>query len=185
MNMEQLKKLNKLKIALFISMALLIIVSSVFVLSFVGVIAMNNETKRPNAKEISPDLIRVNLGTIKGDGQVTFQNVAKLKVTDKKNMIVKLVEYEKSIKGKVSFIITGDLGLVGENNNYRIIMPCLLEEGGCARILVIIPGWDEPMVISNDEYTVNLSVIWRFEGEGEATISFTLAIQLFDIKGEN
>lgn len=171
---------NKLKIALFVSMALLITFLSVFALSFIEVTNINNVTKEPSAKEISPGLIKVNLGTIKGDGQVAFQNVAKLKVGDKKSMIVKLVEYEKSIKGKVTFTISGNLELIGENNNYRVNMPCLLNEGGCVRIMVFIPGWDGPMVINNDEYTVNLAFVWHFKGEGEATISFTLAIQLSD-----
>lgn len=76
----------------------------------------------------------------------------------------RLVEIEGVFSGSISFNL-----LINGNVSYNIGMPCAIVVGNasCARILVVIPGYDVPLTIEGGEYTVRLIVRWSdMKGEG-------------------
>ncbi|MEM4455463.1 MAG: hypothetical protein QXT28_12165 [Thermofilaceae archaeon] len=77
------------------------------------------------------------------------------------------------IEGNASLIVSGSLLLkkVEEGIEYRISMPCLLSVGeGCARILVLIPGYDAPMLVKPGAYEVTLMLSWSTSTQTTLTV---------------
>lgn len=83
------------------------------------------------------------------------------------SVIVEVALLER--EGNFSIVVNGVLTLKSENRVYTINMPCAIVIGApCFRIMMLIPGWDEPMPIEGGVYDVSLKLMWeRASGEGK------------------
>lgn len=82
-----------------------------------------------------------------------------------------LVSYE----GNFTLILGGELLLESNERSYRILMPCLASVGGyCYRIMMLIPGYDTPLTISEGFYNSTLLVRWSAEGVGRFRLKLIL-----------
>ncbi|MEM1748758.1 MAG: hypothetical protein QXT83_03990 [Sulfolobales archaeon] len=89
------------------------------------------------------------------------------------NVIVrsKLVGYE----GNFTLILNGELFLESSNYSHRILMPCLVSIGDyCYRIMMLIPGYDVPLNISEGFYNSTLFIRWSAEGVGRFHLKLLL-----------
>lgn len=82
-----------------------------------------------------------------------------------------LVSYE----GNFTLILSGELLLESNERSYRILMPCLASIGGhCYRIMMLIPGYDVPLTVSEGFYNSTLLVRWSAEGVGRFRLKLML-----------
>ncbi len=74
---------------------------------------------------------------------------------------------EAAAGGGLKIMAGGVLTLKGEKQTYEINMPCMADvDMGCARIQVIIPGYDVPMSIEPGTYSATLKISWEARGVG-------------------
>lgn len=123
-----------------------------------------------------PNNIDIDLGVItENSGTKSFENIAKLVVKNSTYIIVEANGYYKQ-PINLFLIISGDLILKSDNNEYVIHMPCLYQTRECVRIMAIMPGYDVPIKIEPGTYNVSLKISWTARGSGKAEISFSINI---------
>ncbi|MEM0454125.1 MAG: hypothetical protein QXO98_05675 [Sulfolobales archaeon] len=89
------------------------------------------------------------------------------------NVIIRsrLVSYE----GNFTLILSGELMLESNTSSYRVLMPCLANIGDhCYRIMMLIPGYDAPLPISEGDYNATLTIRWSAEGVGRFHLKLVL-----------
>ncbi|MEM1983532.1 MAG: hypothetical protein QXZ63_07750 [Sulfolobales archaeon] len=89
------------------------------------------------------------------------------------NVIIrsKLVSYE----GNFTLILSGELMLESNTSSYRVLMPCLANIGdNCYRIMMLIPGYDAPLPVSEGDYNAALTIRWSAEGVGRFHLKLVL-----------
>lgn len=104
---------------------------------------------------------------------VTLYDLGRVEIPDG-GVIVKVILVEK--EGNFTVAVSGVLTLKSQTRTYTIDMPCAIVVGvPCYRIMMIIPGWDEPMPIEGGVYDVNLKLVWS---EASGTGRFHAKLQL-------
>jgi len=130
--------------------------------------------------EMNPSTLYLSLNINTTMGSVIFKNIAKLYVRNSTRIIVKPSGLEESNPGNMSIQLSGTLFLESSNRNYTINMPCLYSNTNCVRILILIPGYDEPLEIDSGVYNVSIKLNWIVEGAGN--MSFRLSISILEVK---
>ena len=125
---------------------------------------------------MEPQKITIDLGVVSEEkGSRVFEDVAKIKVYKTTGIIFKTQSsFKKPVDGGPEIIVSGKIELRGEDKTYTINMPCLYHIGECIRILVLIPGYDQPLKIDPGEYSVTLTISWQAKGSGETTVKFAI-----------
>lgn len=89
------------------------------------------------------------------------------------NVVVrgKLTSYE----GNFTLILSGELLLRSGTHSYKILMPCLASIGGhCYRIMMLIPGYDAPLTVTEGDYNATLTLRWSAGGVGKFSLKLVL-----------
>jgi len=143
------------------------------VIDIVGTISIRGNV------EMIPSRVRVELGAIDSpQGSKAYNNIARLVVRNSTGIMVRVEATGKGAQAGtgLSVIIAGRLSLEGGGRSYSIAMPCLYTNTECARILVLIPGYDAPMPIEKGEYNVSLELSWTAEGAGEIPVELSIQV---------
>lgn len=114
---------------------------------------------------MSSELIIIRLNITVPEGEARYENVTSFLVAP--GEAVKISVIESSVEGNVSIALSGVATLKGENESYRIHLPCMVVNGiPCTRILTLIPGYDTPLHVAPGVYSVDLELEWRARGKG-------------------
>jgi len=143
------------------------------VIDIVGTISIRGNV------EMIPSRVRVELGAIDSpQGSKTYNNIARLIVRNSTGIMVRVEATGKGAQAGtgLSVIIAGRLSLEGGGRSYSIAMPCLYTNTECARIMILIPGYDTPMPIEKGEYNVSLELSWTAEGAGEIPVELSIQV---------
>ena len=109
--------------------------------------------------------IDIELDIESGSGSKMFRNVAVIDVG--KGTAIRFRVVDRFVSGNVSLVLNGVAILRSGNTTYRIFMPCLLSVGEpCARIQMLIPGYDKFLPLPPGRYTVDLRLSWKAWGRG-------------------
>jgi len=165
---------------LYILTALLVVGLVAYGLNrLVGVIDIMGTFSIHSNVEMIPSRVQVDLGIIDApQGSKTYNNIARLVVRNSTEIIVRVETTGKGAQAGtgLSVIIAGRLSLEGGGRSYSIAMPCLYTNTECARILILIPGYDAPMPIEKGEYNVSLELSWTAEGTGEVPVELSIQV---------
>lgn len=117
--------------------------------------------------------VRVILDVNTSRGSRTYENIARIVVSEDTGIVFKLLSSEA--KGNFSIAVSGQVVLKGEDRSYTIDMPCLyVKDTACYRIQMIIPGYDQPLHLPKGEYNVTLTLNWA-DAKGEGTLVLEIA----------
>ena len=109
--------------------------------------------------------IDISLDIESGSGSKMFRNVTVIDVG--KGMAIRFRVVDYWVSGNVSLVLNGIAVLRSGNTTYRIFMPCLLSVGEpCARIQMLIPGYDTFLPLPPGRYAVDLQLSWKAWGYG-------------------
>ncbi|RLG76215.1 MAG: hypothetical protein DRO23_01670 [Thermoprotei archaeon] len=139
----------------------------------VVVLVLMSPFRTPEAETIVQpgEAITLDLGSIVEDkGCKEYPGIAKLVVAKEKTKIMLKAEGE----------VTGDLKVAAnaivQIGNITILMPCAYyNTKSCVRIMMIIPGYDEPLEISKGTYPVSVKICWLKES-GNGTLKLKLKV---------
>lgn len=108
---------------------------------------------------MNPQTLNIELNISSEEGMKDFGEIAVIKV-DKPDMLrFKLINW--SAEGLRSLSLSGRIDLVSESISYRVDMPCMLHfNASCARITLLIPGYDTLLRIEPGRYSVRLEIYW-------------------------
>lgn len=137
------------------------------------VLALTLPFKTPKAETIVQPggTITLDLGSIvKDKGCKEYPNIAKLVIAKKKTKIVLKAEGEITGNLKVAVNTIVQIG------NITILMPCSYYNiRSCIRVMMIIPGYDEPLEIGEGTYPVSVKICWLKES-GSGTLKLKLKV---------
>jgi len=139
----------------------------------VGALALMSPFRIPKAETIIQPggTITLDLGSIIEDkGCKEYPGIAKLVIAKEKTKIMLKAEGE----------VTGDLKVAAnaivQIGNITILMPCTYyNTKSCIRIMMIIPGYDEPLEISKGTYPMSVKICWLKES-GNGTLKLKLKV---------
>lgn len=166
------------RIALYVVLIGVIMGSIVYGFNrLVGVIDIVGRVSISSNIEMIPSRVKVDLGTIDTtSGAKNYSDIAKLVVRNSTKIIARVEGIPGGSSQNLSIAFSGTLRLDGQGRSYVISMPCLYSNTQCARILVLIPGYDTPLAIERGEYRVSLEITWIAEGSGDLSIAFSIQI---------
>ncbi|AKG38514.1 hypothetical protein MA03_03370 [Infirmifilum uzonense] len=144
-----------------------------FTLHEVGILKLPLPTQANQANTTTPsDDQEIVIKISKGRGNTTFQLGT---LIFDKPMKVRFKPVIVKADGKAVFSLSGIVELQGPRH-YSIPMPCFYQMGDaqCVRIMMIIPGYDGPILIQPGDYQAKLSIGW--ESTGEATVTLKLVV---------
>jgi len=120
------------------------------------------------------EVIKIKLNVDRPSGSVTYHNVSSVRLGKDTGVVFKLLSAE--VSGDVKIALNGRATLVSDDGkSYSIPMPCLFSNVECVRVLMIIPGYDEPTPLPRGRYTISLELSW-FEASGEGSIRLGLGL---------
>ncbi|ADM28133.1 hypothetical protein Igag_1330 [Ignisphaera aggregans DSM 17230] len=119
-------------------------------------------------------VIEIKLDIRNASGSVLYPNITSLYLDRDSRIQFKLLSAE--VEGDVRIALSGRATLVGVNGDrYSVSMPCLYTNIECFRILTLIPGYDTPMPLPRDRYSVSLELSW-YGASGVGKIRLKLGI---------
>ena len=139
----------------------------------IGWIGVKGTIKAGASAELKPSSIDVAINITSEKGEKVYRDIAVLKVTGG-TVPIQFKAVESSVEGGASITMSGEIVLEGPEN-HRITMPCLLSTGFCARIMMLIPGYDVPLMLSPGEYRVTLKLAWT-NARGEGTVRLKIGV---------
>jgi len=81
------------------------------------------------------------------------------------------------LSGNARFILSATLELEGFAGSYKVDMPCVAASGmECFRVMVLIPGFDAPMLIEKGGYSARLRVSWQSSGDLKVRITLRYSL---------
>lgn len=108
---------------------------------------------------INPSTINVEFNVHDEKGTKDFGEIAIIDVEKPDMLKFKLIDW--SVEGLRSLSLSVRVDLVSKDTKYGINMPCVLYfNASCARVTVIIPGYDVPLRIEPGRYSLRLEVYW-------------------------
>ncbi len=118
--------------------------------------------------------ITLNLDITKPNGTVVFENITAIELDQDTNIIFKALS--SNVHGNLSLILSGEAIISNASRSYKISMPCLLSvDKECYRVMMVIPGYDEPMKLPKGKYNITIVLSWS-EAEGSGKIELKLAM---------
>gem|GEM_PF-1103345 len=167
-----------LKLVMFVAVVVILIGGVAYGLNrLVGVIDIMGKVSIPSNVEMIPSRIKVDLGTIdSASGEIGYSDIAKLVVRNSTKIIVRAEAIPDGSRQNISIAFSGTIRLEGQGKSYAINMPCFYSNTQCARILMLIPGYDTPLTIEKGDYRVSLEITWIAEGSGDLSITFSIQI---------
>ncbi len=86
------------------------------------------------------------------------------------------------VEGNASLVVGGELRLEGDARSYRVGMPCLISHGtSCARVMVLIPGFDVPLRVEEGAYRASLTLSWTSTGRATIIVERLRAICWWEV----
>jgi hypothetical protein len=118
--------------------------------------ALNSVENEYNFDMYNNNVIYVNIPITDYKGEIQINNVGKFFL--KEDARVKFEVVDVRVPDGVKISLNGMLIL---NGNIIINMPCMVSKGiECYRIMIIIPGYDEPIILKRGVYEVSIRVSW-------------------------
>ncbi|QOJ79057.1 hypothetical protein IG193_00905 [Infirmifilum lucidum] len=122
----------------------------------------------PSVQESAGGLFEVKIHVTRGNGSTTVRlgPVSFSRPTE--------VAFRVLVKADpdVAFRLSGALLLEGQKK-YSVLMPCMAAHGfPCYRVQVVIPGYDQPVLVMPGTYNASLDVAW--ESSGDATLTLVI-----------
>jgi hypothetical protein len=165
----------------------LALVGAVAVATYLGPlleVRISGEVKVPQSLKVADVVLVIN----QKEGSETFDLGEVFVPKGPVRVRVSLESYE----GNFSLAVGGALTLESGSRSYRVQMPCAIAIGEpCYRVMVLIPGYDAPMLVEEGSYRVRLNLSWRAEGSGKFTARLHLlseeglGIRVLGLKPEN
>lgn len=121
--------------------------------------------------------INLKLNITRPSGTIVFENITSIRLSE--DTYIQFKAEPQSITGNLTIVMNGKAILSSPTQKYVVKMPCILSYNTqCIRILMLIPGYDEPMKVPRGEYNITLIISWdKAEGEGEINLKITLLQQ--------
>lgn len=132
--------------------------------------AMASTTSTTATLLINPSILSIESDILADEGMRDFGEIAVIDIEKPDMLRFKLINW--SVEGLRSLSLSGRAHLISESTSYRIDMPCILYFNvSCARITLLIPGYDAPLKIEPGRYSVRLEIYWsNAEGSGKARL---------------
>ncbi|MEM1666578.1 MAG: hypothetical protein QXW12_04475 [Nitrososphaerota archaeon] len=125
----------------------------------------------------NPSILNVELDVRDEKGTKDFGEIAIIDVGKPDMLKFKLADW--GVEGLKSISLNIRADLVSKNANYSINMPCILFfNASCARIMVIIPGYDVPLRREPGRYSLRLKAYWA-EAEGSGSIRLSISTRAY------
>ncbi|RLG82132.1 MAG: hypothetical protein DRO40_08365 [Thermoprotei archaeon] len=142
------------------------------VFNIIGNVSIS-ETPRPfETEEVSE--ITINLNITKPSGTAVFENITSIELEQDTYIMFKALS--SNVNGDLSLILSGQAIISNATHSYRISMPCLLNiNKECYRVMMVIPGYDEPMKLPKGRYDITIILSWN-EAEGSGRLELKLAM---------
>jgi len=81
------------------------------------------------------------------------------------------------LSGNARFILSATLELEGSARSYKVDLPCIAASGmECFRVMMLIPGFDAPMLIEKGVYSARLRVSWQSSGDLKVRITLRYSL---------
>ena len=105
-----------------------------------------------------------------GKGEVFFENIGIINMESQGS--VRLRAEVVSVEGLDRIVLNGKAFLKSDEAEYEILMPCIYSlNAECYRILMVIPGWDQPLRIKPGKYSLSVKLTWaNAEGKGKVKL---------------
>jgi len=119
---------------------------------------------------MNPQTLSIELDILDEEGVRDFGEIAVIEVDEPDVLRFKLINW--SAEGLRSFSLSGRVYLMSEGASYKVDMPCMLYfNTSCARIALLIPGYDALLRIEPGRYSVRLEMRWsNAEGSGKVKL---------------
>ncbi|MEM1711264.1 MAG: hypothetical protein QXU12_02565 [Nitrososphaerota archaeon] len=119
---------------------------------------------------MNPQTLSIELDIPNEEGVRDFGEIAVIEVDEPDALRFKLINW--SAEGLRALSLNGRVDLVSEGTSYKVDMPCMLYfNASCARIMLLIPGYDGPLRIEPGRYSVRLEMRWsNAEGSGKVKL---------------
>ncbi|MCS7135772.1 MAG: hypothetical protein RMJ14_03350 [Nitrososphaerota archaeon] len=151
-----------------------IIISLSLTLLYVGKVFPPTTTTLP----INPSKLNFEFNIHEGKGTKDFGEIAIIDVGKPDMLKFKLVDWSVEGLQSLSLSIRGDL--VSKNANYSIYMPCVLYfNTSCARVTVIIPGYDVLLRIEPGRYSLRLEAYWT-EAKDSGRVRLSISTKAYN-----
>ncbi|MEN2999212.1 MAG: hypothetical protein ABDH61_01345 [Acidilobaceae archaeon] len=121
--------------------------------------------------KLEPERVELTITGGKSDYAV-FKDVAKLHASTNPIIFKVNAVMNGSVMGSIKVTLRGEKG-----EQYTISMPCAIASTDCVRIMVLIPGYDVPIEIAADKYSLDIVVVWKAQ---EETASGIIEIAVVD-----
>lgn len=157
--------------ALFYLITLLLVIS--IVVLGLHVVNVFNINVKGTVNVIAPSVMEhdIELNITAEKGSKTFDlGVVEIPGNGTIQIKAQLLEYS----GDLRLLLSGVIEMKSESKSYKINMPCLVNiNEPCYRIMVVTPGYDEPMPIEKGRYNVTLILEWVAGGTGNFCLKIT------------
>ncbi|MEM2592893.1 MAG: hypothetical protein QXI60_09930 [Thermofilaceae archaeon] len=119
---------------------------------------------------MNPQTLSIELDIPNEEGVRDFGEIAVIEVDEPDVLRFKLINW--SVEGLRALSLSGRVDLVSKGASYKVDMPCMLYfNASCARITLLIPGYDGLLRIEPGRYSVRLEMRWsNAEGSGKVKL---------------
>jgi len=103
-------------------------------------------------------------------GEVFFENIGTINIPSQGS--IRLRAEVVSVDGLDRIVLSGKAFLKSDEAEYEVLMPCIHSlNAECYRILMAIPGWDQPLRIKSGKYSLSVKLSWaNAEGKGKVKL---------------
>jgi len=154
-------------------------VAIAFIIALLAIaLAINSARNVSREKEA----LTLEFGVGSEKGEVFFENIGTLNMQSQGS--IKLRVEVISVEGLNGIVLSGKAILKSAETKYEVPMPCIYTlNTECYRILMIIPGWDQPLRIHPGKYSLSVKLTWsNAEGEGKVKLRIEPEITYASIK---
>ena len=148
------------------------------IFNIIGNVSVPETTQPFEAEGIAE--ITLNLDITEPSGTVVFENTTSIELDQDTYVLFKALS--SNVYSNLSLILSGEAIISNSTHSYKISMPCLLSiDKECYRVMMVIPGYDEPMKLPKGRYNITIVLSWN-EAEGRGQIELKLAMTTADMQ---
>ena len=103
-------------------------------------------------------------------GESVFESIGSVNVGGQGSLRLRVEVV--SVEGLNRIVLNGKAILESTETKYEIFMPCIYSlNTSCYRVMMVIPGWDQPLRIQPGEYSLTIELAWsNAGGKGAVTV---------------
>ncbi len=143
------------------------IVAIAFIIALIATALAINSARNISREE---ETLILEFSVDSGKGKVFFENIGTINMEFQGN--IRLRAEVVSVEGLDRIVLNGKAILEADEAEYEILMPCIYTLNvECYRILMVIPGWDQPLRIKPGKYSLSVMLAWsNAEGKGKVKL---------------